>query len=107
MYMRGFFRRSAPLTTPPSACEAVRTSAMRVFGNILALLVGIAGWYYLFYSKAAARLGAIEDPRLNLRRQRLRRTNGVVMLILAVLLYAGTDERNTPRSFALVWLSVF
>lgn len=80
---------------------------MRIFGNILALLVGVAGWYYLFYSKAAVRLSGIEDPRLNQRRQRLRRTNGVVMLVLAVLLYAGTDERNTPRSFALVWLSVF
>lgn len=66
----------------------------------------MAGWYYLFYSQAAVLLGAIEAPALNLRRRRLRRANGVVMLVLAVLLYAGTDERNTPQSFVLVWLGV-
>jgi hypothetical protein len=80
---------------------------MRIFGNILALLVAVAGWYYLFYSKAAVRLSGIEDPALNQRRQRLRRTNGVVMLIMAVLLYAGTDERFTPQVFILIWLGVF
>jgi hypothetical protein len=78
---------------------------MRLLGGILALLIGIAGWYYLFYSQAAIRLGAIEPPTVNQRRRRLRQTNGAAMLVLAVLLYAGFFTAS-EQEFLLVWLGV-
>ncbi|HSV13853.1 MAG TPA: hypothetical protein VLI90_06310 [Tepidisphaeraceae bacterium] len=78
---------------------------MEIFGGIIALIVGVAGWYYLFYSQAATRLGAIEDAAANQRRHRLRRTNGLVMLALAVLIYAGAHIES-PRAFVMVWIAV-
>ena len=75
----------------------------------LSLLVGIAGWYYLFYSRAAHRLGEIEGNVVNRRRVRLRRANGLMLIVLAALLYVGThgiDPRERPRAFVIVWLSV-
>jgi UDP-N-acetylmuramyl pentapeptide phosphotransferase/UDP-N-acetylglucosamine-1-phosphate transferase len=78
---------------------------MQIFGGIIALIVGVAGWYYLFYSTAATRLGGIEDPAMNQRRQRLRRTNGAVMLLLGALIYAGSHV-EAPHAFVLIWLSV-
>jgi drug/metabolite transporter (DMT)-like permease len=82
---------------------------MRSIAAILDLLIGVAGWYYLFYSKAAVRLDGIEEPAINQRRQRLRRINGLVMLLLAGSFYAGVFTVNiehTPQAFAAVWLSV-
>ena len=82
---------------------------MRSVAAILALLIGVAGWYYLFYSKAAVRLEAIEGIAINQRRQRLRRINGLVMLLLAGSFYAGIFTVNpdqTPQAFVAVWLSV-
>jgi hypothetical protein len=82
---------------------------MRSVAAILALLIGVAGWYYLFYSKAAVRLAAIEGTGINQRRQRLRRINGLVMLLLAGSFYAGIFTVNpdrTPQAFVAVWLSV-
>jgi hypothetical protein len=83
---------------------------MHYLPGILALLIGAAGWHYLFYSPAARRLGAIEHPAVNLKRSRLRRANGVALLMLAGLFYAGfyaVDDRQTPQTFVLVWLGVF
>ena len=78
--------------------------------GILSLLIAVAGWHYLFYSRAAQRLareaGGLEDDRSNRRRVRLRRANGFVMLLLAVAIFAGTytaDEKTTPNAFVLVW----
>ena len=82
---------------------------MRSIAAILDLLIGVSGWYYLFYSKAAIRLVGIENPVVNQRRQRLRRINGLVMLLLAGSFYAGVFTvkiEQTPQVFALVWLSV-
>jgi drug/metabolite transporter (DMT)-like permease len=82
---------------------------MHSIAAILDMLIGVAGWYYLFYSKAAVRLGGIEEPAINQRRQRLRRINGMVMLLLAASFYAGVFTVNiehTPQVFAAVWLSV-
>jgi len=78
---------------------------MSTIGGILALLIGVAGWYYLFYSQAADRLVAIEAPVANQRRRRLRRMNGAAMLMLAVLLYAGIYT-EAPQAFMLIWLGV-
>jgi hypothetical protein len=80
---------------------------MSTIGGILALLIGVAGWFYLFYSQATDRLASIEPPAANQRRRRLRRMNGAAMLVLAVLLYSGfyIDEYQEPL-FLLVWLGV-
>jgi 4-amino-4-deoxy-L-arabinose transferase-like glycosyltransferase len=78
--------------------------------TFFSLLVGAAGWYYLFYSRAATNLSGIEDDRTNNRRQRLRRIGGLVMLLLAVALFAGfhsVDSATGPQAFVLVWLAVF
>jgi UDP-N-acetylmuramyl pentapeptide phosphotransferase/UDP-N-acetylglucosamine-1-phosphate transferase len=55
---------------------------------IFALLVAAAGWYYLFYSKAAGKLATIEGEHSNRLRIRLRRACGVVIILLAVAFYA-------------------
>jgi peptidoglycan/LPS O-acetylase OafA/YrhL len=75
---------------------------------ILALLVGIAGWFYLFYSRAAHRLAGLEESAANGRRRRLRRVNGLVMLVLAVLIYVGfaLDPHRQPGPFIAVWITV-
>lgn len=75
---------------------------------IFALLAGAAGWYYLFYSRAAHALRSVEGERTNNQRQRLRRINGVMMLLLAVAFFAGfrtVDEKRTPIAFLLIWLA--
>src|SRR4051812_19520278 len=81
---------------------------MQIFGGIIALIVGVAGWYYLFYSQAASRLVVVEDAAANQRRQRLRRTNGLVMLMLAVLIYAGShvEAAESPQAFVMIWVGV-
>ena len=76
---------------------------------ILALLTGVAGWFYLFYSRAALGLAGIEQERLNRRRIRLRRFGGLVMLLLAVGFYLGFygfAPEQRPRTFVGVWLAV-
>ena len=76
---------------------------------IFALLAGAAGWYYLFYSKAAHSLRSVEGQRINNQRMRLRRINGLMMLLLAIAFFAGfrtVDEKHSPVAFLLVWLAV-
>src|SRR5687767_7957164 len=82
---------------------------MQPLPAIFALLTGVAGWYYLFYSKAAQRLEGIEEQRLNQKRVRLRRTGGVMMLLLAVLFFAGFNTvrvEDAPAAFVAIWLGV-
>jgi hypothetical protein len=73
---------------------------------LLALLVLASGWYYLFYSPAAHRLKGIEQPGPNALRMRLRRANGVVMMLLAVAFFAAayTVDEHTPRATAMLVL---
>jgi hypothetical protein len=75
---------------------------------ILALLVGAAGWFYLFYSPAAGRLDGIESERVNRRRSGLRRFNGFVLIFLAVGFYVGfkLEPRMHPRLFIGIWIGV-
>ena len=83
---------------------------MFVLPSILSLLIGIAGWYYLFYSRAAHRLAGVENDRLNRVRVRLRRVGGLVLLLLAPMFFAGfhtVDAVEEPRAFVTVWLTVF
>jgi L-asparagine transporter-like permease len=83
---------------------------MRVaFGDILALLCGVAGWFYLFYSKAAARLSYVELKRDNALRVSLRRICGAAMFLLCFVLYVAinaVDDQTSPRAFLIVWLAV-
>jgi Na+/H+ antiporter NhaD/arsenite permease-like protein len=85
----------------------------RTLPGALAFLIGAAGWFYLFYSRAASNLSLIEDQKLNARRVSFRRFNAVLMLILAVLLavgyYAFDPEQLTAQNravLAIVWLAV-
>ena len=76
---------------------------MQILGAILCLLVAAAGWYYMFYSRAAQKLAGIENAEANRRRVLLRRINGGTMCALAVVLYIGiaalqrTDEHGTAH----------
>lgn len=74
---------------------------------IFSLWVAAAGWYYMFYSKAASRLSGIENDAANRRRVRLRQTNGFVILLLAMCFYAGlvTFDIDRPNvSLFVVWV---
>jgi UDP-N-acetylmuramyl pentapeptide phosphotransferase/UDP-N-acetylglucosamine-1-phosphate transferase len=76
---------------------------------ILSLLTGVAGWFYMFYSKAAEGLSHVEEQRLNNHRIRLRRVGGAVMLVLAALMYIGwyAVSLDPPTLAAAgVWLAV-
>jgi hypothetical protein len=73
---------------------------------LFALLTGVAGWHYLFFSKAAAHLAGIEAQRLNLRRVRLRRVGGAAMVLLAILFYAGFNTHENPQAFVAIWTGV-
>ena len=56
---------------------------------IFSLIVAAAGWFYMFYSRAAHNLQGVENEALNLRRIRLRRVGGFVMFCLAVAFFIG------------------
>lgn len=82
---------------------------MRPLLAIFSLLVGAIGWYYLFYSRAAHHLGAIEDARSNHLRGLLRRINAVIMLLLAVGIALGTykfDREGAESEFVITWAAV-
>jgi hypothetical protein len=83
---------------------------MTWLANTFSLIVAVAGWYYMFYSRAAQKLGAVEDQQINVRRSRLRRIGGFAMFLLAVFLFAGfhtVDAKASPLAFMLVWIAVF
>src|SRR5437867_12144321 len=74
----------------------------------LSFLVGVAGVFYMCFSKAATNLAAIEAPVENARRSHLRRVNAVVMLALAVAIAFGSygfDVEHPHEGFLLVWLA--
>ena len=79
---------------------------MKYVPDIFALLVMTAGWYYMFYSPAASKLAGVENPRLNTFRIRLRRFNGLVMMLLAVAFYAANNTVTEPRSATFVFMSI-
>ena len=81
---------------------------MNAIPAILALLTAAAGWYYMFYSKAAHRLAAFENSELNRRRILLRRIGGGAMFLLGVAFFAGFElmDHQKPVLFALTWMGV-
>jgi uncharacterized BrkB/YihY/UPF0761 family membrane protein len=74
--------------------------------GILALLIAAVGWYYLFYSRAADRLGSIEEQETNRKRGLLRRVNAIVMLLMAVGIAAGT-YRYHPDTSRDEWIATW
>lgn len=83
---------------------------MHALSAIFALLVAAAGWYYMFYSRAAQRLEDVEGQRLNLRRVRLRKIAGFIMMLLAICfftLFWTFDPDHATGAFVLMALSVF
>ena len=82
---------------------------MLALSTILSLLIGAAGWYYVFYSQAAAKLAGVEEQRMNVLRARLRRAGGVLMLLLAVAFFAlfnTVDAEQHPVASLIVLLCV-
>ena len=80
-----------------------------IISGIFALIVAAAGWYYMFYSRAARNLSVIENESMNRKRQRLRQINGFCMVVLAVCMFAGVytfDWQESPEGFVLVWVAV-
>ena len=75
---------------------------------IFAVAVGLAGAYYLFFSRSAKLLSGIEGDATNDRRHRLRRANGAALLVLAPLLLAGfaLNEHRHPWLFIFDWVAV-
>lgn len=84
---------------------------MPVVSAILALLVGAAGWHYLFHSRSASGLAEFESPELNRKRVRLRRANGVVMILLAgcflLLAWLTTRDPSAPVFLAVLGTLLF
>ena len=76
--------------------------------DIFSLLTAAAGWYYMFYSRAAQKLEHIEAQRTNTTRVRLRRVGGLVMMLLGILFFAGFQERiaSHPGAFVGIWMGV-
>lgn len=82
---------------------------MKYSAAILALLTGIAGWYYLFYSRGVQTPSGLADPHLAARRIFLRKVGGGIMLLLGIGLYLGfwaADEASHPVWFIVIWVAV-
>jgi hypothetical protein len=82
---------------------------MQHLSTVLAFLIGIAGWYYLFYSRAAEKLAGVESQGLNRLRVWLRRAGGLVLLMLAPMFFAGfhsVDAQEDPETFMSIWICV-
>ncbi len=89
--------------------HAAATNIPRLLPGALAVLIGIAGWFYLFYSRAASNLVGIENQKLNSRRSHLRRVGAIVMLGLASLIVIGAygfDMEHPTATFFIIWLAV-
>ena len=82
---------------------------MHTMPAIFALIVGALGWYYLLYSRATERLERVEDQRSNRMRGLLRRSNAIVMLLMALGIAFGTYKFDGPgmeREFIATWAAV-
>ncbi len=82
---------------------------MPILPALFSLMIAIAGWYYLFNTRAAEQLAHVEDTALNSRRVRLRRIGGLLLLLLAMLFYIATAvvSWDQPTIWFLVsWLGV-
>jgi hypothetical protein len=75
-----------------------------------ALLTAAAGWFYLFYSRAAHNLAGVEGTADNRARVLLRRFGGVCMIALGVCFFMGFNTftpEERPTAFVTTWFAVF
>ena len=75
-----------------------------------ALLTAAAGWFYLFYSRAAHNLARVEGAADNRARVLLRRAGGVCMIALGICFFMGFntfDPKERPSAFVTTWFAVF
>ncbi len=81
---------------------------IRLLPAIISLVAAAAGWHYLFYSQSAQRLDGVEPSVTNARRSRLRRINGIALLLLAAGFYSGIqiDAPRHPLVFIGIWCAV-
>ena len=80
-----------------------------MLATAFSILCAIAGWYYMFYSRAAGALAAIEAKHSNHRRVILRRLGGLAMFLLGIFFYAGfyaVDPERPGVAFYLIWITV-
>ncbi len=66
-------------------------TATRWIVGIFSLLVAAAGWYYMFYSRAAQKLAVVENAAINRRRVTLRRVGGTCMIAMAACFYISCE----------------
>lgn len=83
-------------------------TAMSWLPAIFSILVGAAGWFYMFYSKAAENLAGVEAASINRLRIRLRRIGAAAMIVLAAVFYIGCValEQRRPAEAAGYLLAV-
>ncbi len=77
--------------------------------GIFSLICGVAGWFYLFYSRAAAKLVVVEPSFRNRVRVGLRRVCGAALFLLGIGCFAGynsVDDRRHPGVYLAVWVGV-
>lgn len=66
--------------------------------GLFSIIVAAAGWYYIFYSRAASNLASVEATQTNQLRVRLRRVGGGAMILLAISFYVGVVEIDRHRA---------
>jgi hypothetical protein len=100
--MRAEGRKNAQLILPSALDEM-----LSYLPAIFALIVAAAGWFYIFYSRAAMKLRGFEPSTTNRLRIRLRQIGGVAMMLLGVAFYAGyvaIDSGRVEPASALFFL---
>src|SRR5579859_4945661 len=70
-------------------------------------MVAGSGWYYLFYSRAAYRLGKLEDQRINLSRIRCRRAAGGLLSLMGILIFIGSQPSFEPHAHPRIYISIW
>ena len=73
-----------------------------VFVDTLCLLIAAAGWYYMFYSRAARDMEDLEARQINMKRVICRRINGGVIMLLGIMVFAGS-QNLPPVVYLIVW----
>ncbi|MGC4033546.1 MAG: hypothetical protein QM754_17805 [Tepidisphaeraceae bacterium] len=74
------------------------------FVTIFAMLCAAAGWYYMLHADKAEDLSGFERPNDNRLRIRLRRWNGVLLVVMALAFYVGfriADKDAGPLAIAI------
>lgn len=74
------------------------------FVTIFSLLCAAAGWYYMLHGDKAENLSGFERPNDNRLRIRLRRWNGILLVVMALAFYVGfriADNGASPLAVVM------